>query len=177
MSIRLPALCLCVWIVGFCALARPTKAEDEPCEECQPSEPYKGPRCKTPHRIFGNKAEIDPRETCPLTLEERFARAGNPLCISPLADWSNTVQDWGYYVGGGNPLRRGGRCLAGERRFTSCEGTWGWDYVPWWSHVRLRWWHGRRYQDGEGQYRANGLVEPFSPTHGPKGIIMDGLIH
>ncbi len=174
MSIRLTASCLCVWVAGFCALANPAKAGDMWCKLCNACRMGK---CETPHKIFGNKAEIEPRETCPLTLQERFERAGNPLCLSPLADWSNKVQDWGYYVGGGNPLKCGGRCLAGERRFTSCEGTWGWDYVPCWSHVRLRWWHGRRYQDGEGQYRANGVVEPFSPSHGPKGIIMDGLIH
>lgn len=169
MSIHRFSLCLTVWLAGFLTCLPLAQAQE--CEE------EKGWECKTPHRIFGNKAEIDEREVPPMTMYERHARAGHPLCISPIADWSNTAPYWGYYVGGGNPWKFGPKWLAGERRHTQCEGTWGWDYVPFWSNVRLRWWHGRKYQDGEGQYQANGKVEPFSPTHGPKGIIMDGLIH
>ncbi len=38
------------------------------------------------------------------------------------------------------------------------EGTWGWDYhgycLP--SRVILGWWHGRKYQGGEGAYSTDG---------------------
>lgn len=165
MSIRVSALCLTVGFAGLVAFAGLGRAEEQ-----------KDWECRTPHRIFGNQAEIESREQAPLTLHERHVRAGNPQCVSPIADWSNTVHYWGYYVGGGNPFTRGGKHLAGDHRHIRCDGTWGWDYVPFYSHVRLRWWHGRRYQDGEGQYEANRFVEPFSPTHGPKGVIMNGLI-
>ncbi len=165
MSIRLCSWCLTVGLAGLVAFAGLAGAGEVEVKEWE---------CRTPHRIFGNKGEVDPREQPPLTLYERHARAGHPQCISPLADWSNTVHYWGYYVGGGNPFTRGP--LAGDHRHIRCEGTWGWDYVPFYSRVRLRWWHGRRYQDGEGQYEANGVVEPFSPRHGPKGIFMNGLI-
>ncbi|MCA9071608.1 MAG: hypothetical protein KDA84_21930 [Planctomycetaceae bacterium] len=167
MSIHRLSLCLTVCVA--CVLTSTTFVHADECEEEKERE------CRTPYRIFGHKAEIDSREVAPLTMYERHARAGHPQCISPIADWSNTSRYWGYNVGGGNAWKFGP--LAGERRYTQCEGTWGWDYVPWWSNVRLRWWHGRRYQDGEGQYQANSKVEPFSPKHGPKGIIMDGLIH
>lgn len=165
MSIRISTLCSLAGFAGLFCLLGTAPAEEE-----------RGFECRTPYRIFGHKAEIDPREEAPKTLWERHAQAGHPQCISPLADWSNTVNYWGYYVGGGNPYTCGGSHLAGEHRYVRCEGTWGWDYVPFYSSVRLRWWHGRKYQDGEGQYTANGCVEPFSPGFGPKGIIMNGLI-
>lgn len=164
MSIRISSICLSVWLVGFVSLAGSLQAEEGDW------------KCRTPYRIFGHKAEVDSREVPPKTLYERHARAGHPQKISPLADWSNTSTYWGYYVGGGNPYKFGGKRLAGERRYTRCEGTWGWDYVPFYSHVRLRWWHGRKYQDGEGQYKQNGKAEPLSPEHGPKGFIRNGLI-
>ncbi len=163
MSIRFSTLSSLVGFAGlFCVAATARAGEMQFIE------------CRTP--TFGNKAEIDPRHEAPKTLWERHAQAGHPQCISPLADWSNGVNYWGYYVGGGNPYTFGGKHLAGEHRYIRCKGTWGWDYVPFYSAVRLRWWHGRRYQDGEGQYEVNRFVEPFSPSHGPKGIIMNGLI-
>ena len=166
MSIRISTLSSVVGLAGLIAFAGLAHAAEE-----------RGFECRTPYRIFGHKAEIDPREEAPKTMWERHAQAGHPQCISPLADWSNTVNYWGYYVGGGNPYTFGGKYLAGEHRYVRCEGTWGWDYVPFYSAVRLRWWHGRKYQDGEGQYQSNGFIEPFSPSHGPKGIIKNGLIH
>ena len=165
MPIRIPQLLAAVWLLSTFVSQTSVQAGDKSIE------------CRTPYRIFGHKAEIDPRHEEPKCLEQRFAQAGHPHCISPLADWSNTSKYWGYYVGGGNPFRFGGKRLAAEHRYTRCEGTWGWDYVPWYSSVRLGWWHGRKYQDGEGQYKATAPVEPFSPGHGPKGIIMNGLIH
>ncbi len=172
MPLRSCIFCLTVWLVALFGCAGFAKA--------QPGISYHdglSNKCRKVYQIIGNKAEIAPREVAPKTLYERHAQAGHPQCISPLADWSNTVKYWGYYVGGGNPHKCGGRLFAGEARRTRCEGTWGWDYVPFYSHVRLRWWHGRRYQDGEGQYEANYIVEPFSPEFGPKGIIPNGLVH
>jgi hypothetical protein len=162
MSIRVTTICLTLGFVGLVAFADPARAEEPKEWHC--------------HQLFHHKAEIDPREQAPLTWWDQHERAGNPQCVSPLADWSNTASYWGYNVGGGNPFTFGGKYLAGERRYTRCEGTWGWDYVPFYSHVRLRWWHGRKFQDGEGQYEANRFVEPFSPRHGPKGFIMNGLV-
>lgn len=124
--------------------------------------------CKTPHKCFGNKAEIDPGTPSNLNWCERHARAGYPQSVSILADWSNTPSYSGYYVGGGNPRGIGGRLFGGEPRYVNCEGTWGWDYTPFWSRVRLNWWHGRRYEDGEGQYEANSkFLFPFTPMFGP----------
>jgi len=167
MSIRLATLCLSVGLVGVFASSGSAFAQEE-CED----DGFK--ICRKPHEYFHHKAEVDPRHQPPLTWWERHERAGHPTSISPIADWSNTANYWGYNVGGGNPWKFGP--WAGERRYTRCEGTWGWDYVPFYSHVRLRWWHGKKFQDGEGQYTANGPVEPFSPNHGPKGTFMRGLI-
>ena len=80
----------------------------------------------------------------------RFHRAGNPHCVAPWACQTYGPRYCGYYVGGGAPVHGEGRCPD--------EGTWGLDYAPWYSRVRLNWWHGR-YQGGEGQY------EPDAPNH------------
>lgn len=122
----------------------------------------------TPHKIFGNKAEIDKAEPENLTREGHHCRAGNPLCLSPLAGWSKTPKYWGYYAGGGNPGNVGTYRWSGEPRRAACEGTWGLDYMPWYSRVRLNWWHGRKFQDGSGQYQANGPVYVLQPELGPK---------
>jgi hypothetical protein len=90
----------------------------------------------------------------PQTPEERMARAGCPDCISRIAHISEEPADCGYYVGGG------AGCCRGEQRFDN-EGTWGWDYAPWYSHVRLGWYHGGRYQGGEGQYQQNRCNNPL----------------
>ena len=80
---------------------------------------------------------------------QRFVRAGKPHYIAPWARPSNESRDHGYSVGGGAPV-------LGEGRYAD-EGTWGWDYVPEYSKVRLDWWHGRRYQGGLGQFQPNRL--------------------
>src|SRR5690606_4306121 len=77
MSIRLSSLCFTVGFSGLVAFAGLAGAEEVEYWEC-----------RTPHKIFGNKAEIDSREDPPLTPYERHARAGHPQCISPIADWS-----------------------------------------------------------------------------------------
>ena len=84
-----------------------------------------------------------------------MARAGYANRVAP---WAHPTYDStyrGYYVGGGalahgEPRRRG-------------EGTWGVDYDPWFTRVRLRWHHGRRLQGGEGQYEPDGKVGGFHP--------------
>ena len=55
----------------------------------------------------------------------------------------------GYYVGGG-------AVSGGDPRDVRHEGTWGWDYVPRWTWVKLKWWHGQRFQGGGGEYRSDG---------------------
>jgi hypothetical protein len=95
----------------------------------------------------------------PQTPEERMARAGYPYCISCLARPSEEPADCGYYVGGG--AHHGGD----ER--TPYEGTWGWDYSPWFTRVRLAWYHGRRFQGGEGQYHPNRCNNPIRDCYRP----------
>ncbi len=83
---------------------------------------------------------------CP-TPWRRLVRAGKPHWISRWARPSNEPGDCGYYVGGGAAFH-------GEPAFCH-EGTWGWDYTPWYSRVKLGWWHGRRHQGGTGQYEPD----------------------
>ena len=71
-----------------------------------------------------------------------------------IARWA--VPSWnrfyrGYYIGGG-------AVYGGDARDVRREGTWGWDFAPSYSRVRLGWWHGRRHQGGGGEYRSNGRV-------------------
>jgi hypothetical protein len=87
-------------------------------------------------------------------------RAGYDGSVSPLAAPTDARGYVGYYVGGG-------AALFGEPRQVH-EGTWGWDYqgvfLP--RRVMLRWWHGRKYQGGTGQYRSHGPISPFAhPPH------------
>jgi hypothetical protein len=89
----------------------------------------------------------------PVTPYQRMERAGCPYCISPIAHVSNEPADCGYYVGGGAPL-------GGEGRWP-LDGTWGWDYAPWYSRVRLRWYHGK-YQGGDGQYQSDRCTNPVN---------------
>ena len=89
----------------------------------------------------------------PPTEDERLLRAGN----GRYAPWARCPNPWysGYYVGGG-----AWRMSKGEGRYANYEGTWGWDYVPWWSKVNLHWWHSR-YQAGEGQYEPDRKNTPL----------------
>lgn len=125
-------------------------------------------KCRFPYSWFGHKYPPDPRKQRPYTNAEKHHKHGHPTVLSPFADFSNKPNYWGYYVGGGNPHKRNSWLGNGpEPRYVQCEGTWGWDYVPPWSRVRLGWWHGRAFQDGEGQYQADGIVNPLQPTFGP----------
>ena len=94
---------------------------------------------------------------------ERLRRAGCPNCIAPWAHFTYDSKYCGYFVGGGAPFyrERAGK-LHGERRYWY-EGTWGVDYNPWYSRVRLQWYHGSRRQDGEGQYEPDGHNNPLIP--------------
>jgi hypothetical protein len=88
-----------------------------------------------------------------VTPYQRMVRAGKPYCVSRLAHRSNERSDCGYYVGGGAPCR-------GEAR-SPHEGTWGWDYDPCFTRVQLKWYHGRCYQGGEGQYEPDRCNNPL----------------
>jgi len=85
----------------------------------------------------------------PSTRVQARVRAGHPQQIAPWAWLSVRRHHRGYYLGGG-------AAFAGDPRDVRREGTWGWDYAPAWSRVRLRWWHGRRDQGGGGAYRSDG---------------------
>ena len=93
----------------------------------------------------------------------RLHRAGYPNCIPRWARFTYDDKYCGYFVGGGATFqgKRPG-LLRGERRYWH-EGTWGMDYAPWYSRVRLQWFHGRRRQDGDGQYEPDGRNNPVIP--------------
>jgi hypothetical protein len=90
----------------------------------------------------------------------RLRRAGNPQCVAPWARFTYGPKYCGYYVGGGAALYGCPDHLHGEPRYPH-EGTWGMDYAPWYSRVRLQWFHGTRYQGGEGQYEPEEKNNPF----------------
>jgi hypothetical protein len=89
-------------------------------------------------------------------------RAGYPNRVAPWARPFPDSQYRGSYVGGGavlfgSPPDR----LHGENR-RDHEGTFGVDYMPWYSRVRLHWFHGRNHQGGEGQYEPDEKNKPFA---------------
>jgi hypothetical protein len=93
----------------------------------------------------------------------RLRRAGCPNSIAPWARFTYGRRYCGYFVGGGAALYgKRPSLLRGEPRF-SHEGTWGVDYNPWYSRVRLQWFHGRRRQDGEGTYEPDHWNNPLIP--------------
>lgn len=112
----------------------------------------------------------DPRRTAGrATLHNRETpaqRAGHPKRIAPWATtWPNR-KTRGYYVGGGAalfgfPASR----LYGEGRRTN-EGTFGVDYMPWYSNYSQHWYHGQNQQGGEGQYEADHRVHPLEDFWG-----------
>ena len=106
--------------------------------------------------VFG--ADLTPSMGRPATQRKHFqgdqcARAGNPQCISPLAQPTESPHEEGYSMGGGS--RQGSRC-GGERHCQ--EGVWGTDYtgILFAKHTHLQWWHGARYQGGTGSYGTDG---------------------
>lgn len=101
------------------------------------------------------------------SLEGRHARAGCPRRVLPWAGPAYERFDCGYYVGGGSPLHS--RCAGlfhGEPRYPH-EGTWGVDYAPWTSRVRLQWFHGYRAQGFGGQYEPNAHNNPVRDLFRP----------
>lgn len=100
---------------------------------------------------FAATGSADPgAHSYPRQYIDRHALAGCPLCVSRLAQPSNTCDYDGYYVGGGAAHFGDAPCPQ--------EGTWGWDYFGchfnrW---VDLGWWHGRRDQGGTGAYKTDG---------------------
>jgi hypothetical protein len=88
------------------------------------------------------------------TAEEPMKRAGCPQHIAPWARCSFNQRYYGYYVGGGAWRH------SGDARDPD-EGTWGLDYSFRKQPGVLNWWHGRRLQDGGGQYEPDAHVNPF----------------
>ena len=89
----------------------------------------------------------------------QLQRAGNPHCYAPWARCQDDRRYVGYYVGGG-------AAFGGDRRCPH-EGTWGWDYKMPWAKVNLGWFHGRRYQGGEGQYNPDTKNDPGEDFSNP----------
>jgi hypothetical protein len=97
--------------------------------------------------------------------EAQLNRAGNPQSYSIFARCQDDRKYSGYYIGGGAAYAGNGR-WGGDRPYAN-EGTWGWDYAPWYSRVKLRWFHGRRYQGGEGQYNPDVKSDPLEDFRMP----------
>jgi len=95
----------------------------------------------------GYSAENTKDDRRPTFNWHRMRRAGFPQSTASWAKRQRQKQYQGYYVGGG-------ATFFGHERY-SHEGTWGWDYAPRFSRVRLKWFHGRKYQSGEGQYETD----------------------
>lgn len=111
--------------------------------------------------FFHNRAEVKPRHVPPLTPYEDLKRAGKPYRVAPWAHCTYDQNYSAYYVGGGAALSHDEPThFRGERRYPD-EGTFGVDYDPWYSRVRLQWFHGRRSQGGEGQYEPDRHNFPF----------------
>ena len=112
----------------------------------------------------------DPRRTAGRatrhTTETPARRAGYPKRIAPWATtWPNR-KTRGYYVGGGAALFGfPASPLYGEGRRSS-EGTFGVDYMPWYSNYSQHWYHGQNQQGGEGQYEADHRVHPLEDFWG-----------
>lgn len=88
-----------------------------------------------------------------------MCRAGNPNYVAKRARFAYGDRYCGYYVGGGAASSR-----KGESRYVH-EGTFGMDYRLGRQRVALDWWHGRKYQDGRGQFEPNEENEPFKTAH------------
>jgi hypothetical protein len=114
----------------------------------------------TAYAIAGDPPRSGRKTAAIYTNDER--RAGYPHSAAPWARPFPDSQYRGSYVGGGavlfgSPPDR----LHGENR-REHEGTFGVDYMPWYSRVRLHWFHGRNHQGGEGQYEPDEKNKPFS---------------
>ena len=94
------------------------------------------------------------------TTAEHLVRTGCPHTTAPWAVCQDESKYGGYYIGGG-------AATGGDPRVYNREGTWGWDYTPWWSKVRLNWFHGRRFQAGEGQYNPDVNNDPLDDFRNP----------
>lgn len=128
------SLCWCLLFLG-CAIA-----------------PARAQLWSTPHPHF----EGTPPPGNPRCIPHTHERAGFPQWLAGHLQMTKTSGGIGYYVGGGAPVGHGdARCRH--------EGTWGWDETGS-SHLRHRvilgWWHGRRYQGGQGAYRTDGPHVP-----------------
>lgn len=82
-------------------------------------------------------------------------RAGCPNYVAKYARAPYGDKYCGYYVGGGAAFSR-----HSESRYVD-EGTFGMDYRLWKQRIALDWYHGRKYQDGRGQFEMNIENEPF----------------
>lgn len=98
--------------------------------------------------------------TAAYQLECRKRRAGYPDRVAPYARCTYGRDYCGQYVGGGAATIGRRLSLHSEPRYPD-EGTFGIDYAPPWSCVNLMWYHGKKYQGGEGQYQPNRINNPF----------------
>lgn len=85
-------------------------------------------------------------------------RVGHPEQIKRHALTQEEEYNVGHPIGGGAP-RFFSKIFSKKEDPSLDEGTWGWDYAGRWfpSQVALDWWHGRRFQSGEGAYKVDHL--------------------
>lgn len=83
-------------------------------------------------------------------------RPGRPDEIHRHAISLENEDNIGHKIGGGATALLAQNVRNSEAP-TDEEGTWGWDYAGRWfpSRVVLNWWHGRKYQGGEGAYKVD----------------------
>ncbi|MCY2946062.1 MAG: hypothetical protein NT142_16320 [Planctomycetota bacterium] len=86
------------------------------------------------------------------------SRVGHPDQIQNHALSQGDEDNVGLLIGGGAPKFFSPSIRKIEEPKDD-EGTWGWDYAGRWfpSRVSLGWWHGRKFQSGEGAYKVDHL--------------------
>jgi hypothetical protein len=127
--------------------------------------------------IFNRKGNRWQKAYVAETPMQSMKRSGWSAYVAPWAARPNTASYDGYYIGGGSPFhslrsplhepRTGPLRNSWRAAISQVKGTWGWDYTPGWSRVRLRWWD-NRYQAGEGQYQTDRRANPFRDFLHPK---------
>lgn len=103
--------------------------------------------------------------SCEPSSAERHARAGNATHVAPWAKLAYGPKYMSYVVGGSQaPFAFTPRVRQDPRQLS--EGTWGTDYAPWYTKVRLNWTHGQLFQGGKGQYEPDHKHFPFGLRFG-----------
>ena len=152
----LAVLASCLW-AGTFSPASAQEAEDKRSRLSKLLRPRRGRLDLDPRTGFFDYSRFFHKT--PPAGASQLQRAGNPHCRAPWARCQDDRRYIGYYIGGG-------AAYGGDRRCPH-EGTWGWDYRMPWAKVKLGWFHGRRYQGGEGLYNPDTKNDPSEDFSNP----------